>query len=111
LGTATGAGIIVMLFLADNLLERLGTSRPAQFLGDISYSFYLIHLPILLAITSALYPLTGSALFSIAVSLACSLPVAWAIYVMVEIPGQNWGKGIARSFSKRGLALAARSAS
>lgn len=101
LGTAVGSGIIVMLFLATNSLEKLGTLRPIRFLGDISYSFYLIHLPILLASTSVLYPLTGSVLLAIAASLGISLPAAWAIYVMVEIPGQDLGKGMARAFSIR----------
>jgi peptidoglycan/LPS O-acetylase OafA/YrhL len=111
LGTAIGSSIIVMLFLASSLLERLGTCRPVLFLGNISYSFYLIHLPILLTTTSILYPMTGSVLLSIAISLACSLPAAWAIYIMVEIPGQNWGKNLARSFTRRTSALAPKPAS
>jgi len=111
LGTAIGSSIIVMLFLASISLEKLGTSRPVVFLGNISYSFYLIHLPILLTLTSVLYPLTGSVLLSTVVSLACSLPAAWAVFVTVEIRGQNWGKGIARSFDRRLSASAVRSAS
>jgi peptidoglycan/LPS O-acetylase OafA/YrhL len=111
LATAVGSGIIVMLFLASISLEKLGTSRPILFLGDISYSFYLIHLPILLTITSFLYPLTGSVLFSAVVSLACSLLAAWIIFVTVEIPGHTWGKRVARSFNSRMSALAVRPAS
>jgi len=57
---------------------------------DISYSFYLIHLPILLAVTSVLNPRIGSPLLCIAICLACSLVVAYAIYSWIEIRGRIW---------------------
>jgi peptidoglycan/LPS O-acetylase OafA/YrhL len=89
------------LFLSSSALKWIGTSPPVEFLGDISYSFYLIHLPILLAVTSVLNPRIGSPLLCIAICLACSLVVAYAIYSWIEIPGQNLGKLASRAWSKR----------
>jgi peptidoglycan/LPS O-acetylase OafA/YrhL len=110
LGTASGSAVFVMLFLASSTLARLGASRPVVFMGNVSYSFYLIQLPILLATASVLYPLTSSPLLFIATSLACSLLISWVIYVRVEIPGQNLGKRIGRAFNNRMAAIAARGA-
>ncbi len=101
LAVALGAGMWLSLFLSSSALKWIGTSPPVEFLGDISYSFYLIHLPILLAVTSVLNPRIGSPLLCIAICLACSLVVAYAIYSWIEIPGQNLGKLASRAWSKR----------
>jgi peptidoglycan/LPS O-acetylase OafA/YrhL len=99
LGSAVGSGILILVFLGSESLEKIGTSRPILFLGDVSYSFYLIQLPILLAMASVVYPLTSSLTLCIAISLFCSLLLAWVIYVTVEIPGQNYGRRLVKSFS------------
>jgi peptidoglycan/LPS O-acetylase OafA/YrhL len=102
--SACGAGIFIMLFLASRRLEYLGKSKPAQFLGKVSYSFYLVHLPMLIALASVLYPITRSLTLVFAVSLTCSLLTAWGIYVLVETPGQAWGKRMAGVAGKLGSA-------
>lgn len=106
LASALGAGIGLSLFLSSNTLKWIGTSLPVDFLGKVSYSFYLIHLPILLAITSVLYPHIGAPLLCGAISLACSLFLAYVIYVTIEIPGQNWGKRATKAWNKRFSELA-----
>ena len=101
LASALGAAAWLLLFLSSNALHRIGTARPVEFLGNVSYSFYLIHLPILLAITSVLYPHIGAPLLCVAISLACSLFLAYLIYIVVEIPGQNWGKRATKAWNQR----------
>jgi peptidoglycan/LPS O-acetylase OafA/YrhL len=102
--SACGAGAFIMLFLTSERLEHLGKSKPVQFLGKVSYSFYLVHLPILIALASVLYPITLSLPLVFAVSLTCSLLTAWGIYLLVETPGQAWGKRMAGAAGKLGSA-------
>lgn len=63
--------------------------RPITFVGDISYSLYLIHWPALVipaAITGYMVPLQS---WQRAVIAAACVPVAWLLYRYVELPGQR----------------------
>jgi peptidoglycan/LPS O-acetylase OafA/YrhL len=62
--------------------------RPVQFLGDISYSVYLWHWPLLI-----LGPLViGAPMGNIAkvVAIFACLSLAWATKVFIEDPGRTW---------------------
>jgi peptidoglycan/LPS O-acetylase OafA/YrhL len=77
--------------------------RSLVFLGSISYSFYLIHEPILEYLT----PLLGRGdvphvLLTFAASLALTVVAAWATYRFIELP--------AIAFSRRPPGLATRNA-
>ena len=98
-GSAFGSGAFILLFLASPRLEMLGTGRLTRFLGKVSYSFYLVHLPILLTVASVLYPRLHSLSAVIALSLLFSLLAAWALNALVEVPAHNWGKKLARIVS------------
>jgi peptidoglycan/LPS O-acetylase OafA/YrhL len=70
--------------------------RPLVFLGSISYSFYLIHEPILEYLTQSLGRPDVPHIFLIfAASLALTIIAAWATYRLIELP--------AISFSRRGF--------
>lgn len=63
--------------------------RPMTWIGDISYSLYLVHWPVLmLPVAAGAYmdhlPMWGR----IALALAC-VPLAWLLYTFVEVPGQR----------------------
>jgi peptidoglycan/LPS O-acetylase OafA/YrhL len=63
--------------------------RPVTWIGDISYSLYLVHWPVLmlpLAATAYMEPLP---LWLRAVLAAACLPLAWLLYTCVELPGQR----------------------
>lgn len=63
------------------------------FLSNISYSLYLLHLPISSAITLSLHDKIGY-VASITISLIASFSVSYAIYRLVERPGQVIGRRI-----------------
>lgn len=108
-GCALGSGAFILLFLASARLEKLGTIGPIRFLGRVSYSFYLVHLPILITIASVLFTRVHSLAAAIAMSLVLSLLVAWAIYAFVEMPSHKWGKKLAFTVSAAGRTRAAES--
>lgn len=69
-------------------LEGLVAWKPVQFIGDVSYSIYLWHWPIIVVAPFAL----SSALNSwhkVAILLLC-LPLAWVTKVLVEDKGKSW---------------------
>lgn len=79
-----GATLLVLLFVSWTPAENLGNTSLAQWLGRVSFSLYLVHLPIVLA---------GAALFrsvslplAVVVSVAVSLLVAEVFYRHVERP-------------------------
>ncbi|WP_166879943.1 acyltransferase family protein [Salinibacterium sp. ZJ450] len=79
-------------------------SRPFQFLGAISYSLYLVHWPMLVLAQERLGP---GAPLPLAVTLALavlSVPVAWAMYRLVETP---FRRGSARSLLSHRKTIAA----
>jgi peptidoglycan/LPS O-acetylase OafA/YrhL len=63
--------------------DRLLSSRPLVWLGEISYEIFLLHVPIMAVTTGIVlrWPLfTGSLATLIAVTLALTIPAAWALH-------------------------------
>ena len=47
-----GAAAAVVVVLRDGRIKRLLEGRSAQWLGKVSYSLYLVHLPIILVVAA-----------------------------------------------------------
>jgi peptidoglycan/LPS O-acetylase OafA/YrhL len=77
-------------------LRRALRWRPLTYLGEISYSVYLVHFPLILAILTAAGPgerlPVGSPWFLLAF-YALVVLVASATYRAVELPGKRWLSG------------------
>jgi peptidoglycan/LPS O-acetylase OafA/YrhL len=88
---ALGATLLIALALSATRAKRLLGAFPLRWLGRVSYSLYLIHVPILLGVVHAGYgrvPLAGL------LALACVLALlsAEAFYRGVERPSQGLGQ-------------------
>ncbi len=75
-------------------LTRLLSSRPLESLGKISYSLYLIHLPILTVLAKKVAPHVvergpHTYAFLVVVGMPLSLLVAWLFATVFEIPFQR----------------------
>jgi len=92
LANGFGACLLLLMFLAWKPLAKFASSRPVHFLGRVSYSFYLVHLPILLLVYALLLPAVKSMAVCALVSLLCSLLVAEAMYRVIESPAQDLGR-------------------
>ena len=93
--TAVGAALLLLLSLYWQPMSRFTASAPARFLGDVSYSFYLLHLPILLAIASVLYPICHSVALCALCALTLSLAASWFMHIWVEMPMIRKGRDLA----------------
>jgi peptidoglycan/LPS O-acetylase OafA/YrhL len=81
-------------------------SRGIQYIGDISYSLYLVHLVILVPVEAILARITGlSGLLLAGLSLTVAMPFVLAVssvlYHFVEKPGIAAGKWIGRRRERR----------
>jgi peptidoglycan/LPS O-acetylase OafA/YrhL len=93
------AAIIFCVCLGGSL-DAMLRRRPFLFLGRASYSLYLIHLPILFAMTYWLQPTIGIA-GAVLIAPVLSLVVARAMYSVIEVPGIRAGRKVAVMFARR----------
>lgn len=92
--TLLGALIIVVCAAFSPGVSRVLSTRPVAWLGRISYSLYLVHLPLLLAIVFWL----GDRQPWIVAALAIpgSLLLAWGFTVVVEAPAHRLARWLGR---------------
>ncbi len=87
-GWLVGYAAALALFAA----HRCRFPRPLLFIGTISYSLYLLHALVVIAL-----PLPGPALLHVPVWLAASLALAAATYRWIERPAMRWGRAQAQT--------------
>jgi peptidoglycan/LPS O-acetylase OafA/YrhL len=86
-----GAGLLIILALEAPRVRAFLDSPIPQWLGRISYSVYLVHLPILLLFGHLLLGRLPFVVFAVAV-VATSLAFATLFHSFVEIPAINFGR-------------------
>jgi peptidoglycan/LPS O-acetylase OafA/YrhL len=91
---------IIFFICLGGWLDALLRRRPFLFLGRASYSLYLIHLPILFAMTFLLQPTVGI-VAAILIAPVLSLIAARAMYSLIEVPGISAGRTVAALFTRR----------
>ena len=94
-----GAVLIVLLFVSWDPAKRLGDTAAAQWLGRVSFSLYLVHLPIILAAVTLLRSV--SLPLALAVSVAASLVAAELFYRYVEQPAHRLSTAAGRAVGRR----------
>ncbi|HUQ58710.1 acyltransferase family protein [Lentzea sp.] len=93
---AVGTGLVIVSGLRPGRQwhTAVTASRPVQFVGDVSYSLYLWHWPVVLLAPFALSGLLDKGELSapwLLGLLALSLALAWLSKVVVEDRGMSWG--------------------
>jgi peptidoglycan/LPS O-acetylase OafA/YrhL len=88
---ALGAALFLVAAASDGLPRKLLTTIPVQWLGRVSYSLYLIHVPIILIAEYLLYPrLSHVAIVGVAIPTA--LLVAELFHRSIERPAHELGR-------------------
>jgi peptidoglycan/LPS O-acetylase OafA/YrhL len=102
---ALGSALLVLLVAGRAGWGQRLCSRPIAFLGRVSYSFYLIHLPILMLLASYLDPLVHSMALCALVGLPLSLAASDVLQRLFEAPFHELGRRAARFVDSRARAL------
>jgi peptidoglycan/LPS O-acetylase OafA/YrhL len=86
-----GAALLLALVLGSPRAQRLLLVLPLPWLGAISYSLYLVHVPVLLTLVHVVPPPVPAWLPAVAAPLL-SIPLAWLLYCTVERPAMRLGR-------------------
>ncbi len=90
LAFGAGAGLLILVALEGRGFGRVLGIPPLPWLGRISYSLYLIHLPVFLAVIYGLPALPAG--LRVALLVPLSLLVAWLFHRAIEAPAQMLGR-------------------
>ncbi len=93
-----GSALLIVLTINSDLLKKIFNLKTVQFLGKISYSFYLLHLPVLLICCSILYPYLNSLLLCGICALAFSFFLSYLTYMYIELKMILVGNKLANIF-------------
>ncbi|MBR0669497.1 acyltransferase [Roseomonas hellenica] len=86
-----GAALLIALILASGRAQRALGVRPLQWLGRVSFSLYLLHMPIMLA-AARLLPDAVTPVWRIAIGIGLSLVLAEVFHRLVEKPSMQAGR-------------------
>jgi len=102
---SANVGAVAVTFLLAYAMRNRTVPSVFTWLGRISYSLYLLHVIVLVALPHVVPDVgTHGGLFRAAVGvgyLAVALGTAWLAYRMVELPGQRLGRWLAARLEPR----------
>lgn len=98
--TIAGCALLVVIAQGSHTLRAPLRCAPARYLGRISYSLYLTHAIILLAIVHLLFHRLPLWLL-VPGFLLCSLATATIVHRFVERPSIRWGRSLAAGVDAR----------
>lgn len=84
-----GLAVLLWALISSQKVQRFLSNLPMVFLGRISYSFYLLHLILLLYMTD-LFPNEGALIF-FCKYLAITILTSTFFYYLIERPFYRWG--------------------
>jgi peptidoglycan/LPS O-acetylase OafA/YrhL len=84
--SGAGSGLAILLVVSQSPSSRLLTNAPVKFLGQISYSFYLMHLPFVLATFILMRRMSSPDWLTIPVALVAAGLGSTALFYAVERP-------------------------
>jgi len=90
--SAFGSCLIIIIAISYTQISKILTCSIIRSSGKISYSFYLIHLPIMIYFSSLIYPATKSLIFCWLTSLVLSIILAYCLNRIIETPSQKLAK-------------------
>ncbi len=97
--TIIGATLLTFATLTIPIIQKPLRTKVFQFLGKISFSLYLVHVPIIVTVYLLLPPETG--LYSFILSIPLSIIVATIFTYVIDKPSIKFSHKIGRIFKKQ----------
>ena len=103
LGMSFGPALSALaLFLGGLAIERKLPRIPIlNFLGNVSYPLYLVHIPLGWALIYAFTRIGLNIHLSLFASAAGCIAASWAVHVAIEEPANRWGKKLTDGVGRR----------
>jgi peptidoglycan/LPS O-acetylase OafA/YrhL len=96
---AAGSCLFMMIVLAKQKLTYFFEHKVFAFFGDISYSFYLIHLPVLATVASLFANRYVFGMYYIfIITLTLSIIIAYLMFIFIERPFQKLGVRLVKRY-------------
>jgi len=95
--TALGAGGLIVICMNSGTCKRILLWPPIRFLGQMSYSLYLMHFIVLLCCLDLLFGRIPLAAI-LCLVFVLSIIVSWFCYRWVEVPSMNLGRRLSNAF-------------
>jgi len=96
---AFSSGVLMLIIMAQKNISRFLEHRVFIFMGNISYSFYLIHMPLLISFASIFtYRFVFSPGYIFLASVTTAVTISYLMFITIERPFQSIGKQIAAKF-------------
>ncbi|KPL59274.1 acyltransferase family protein [Rossellomorea vietnamensis] len=95
-----GAGLLIVVSISAKWASVFLSKKPIKFLGEISYSLYLYHLPILIATLYALHDFIPQPIIYI-ISLPVIFGVSTLSFKIVEKSSIRYGQALSKKWNKK----------
>ncbi|ASJ74553.1 hypothetical protein IMCC3135_22415 [Granulosicoccus antarcticus IMCC3135] len=95
LPTTLGVVILLVMACANTRLRKILQYPSLQFIGKISYSFYLVHAIVLLSLAHQFHGLLSYWAISLA-TVVLSVVIAWVLFLAVEKPTMALSRRLAK---------------
>lgn len=102
-GMTLGAGALVYAVVQSQRIAFALSLRPLVWLGRVSYSLYLVHLPLMLTCGFVLTSIVSPRV-ALTIAIAVSFMLAEIMYRFVEAPGLKFGRAIIELLPRSGKA-------
>ncbi|RUL53202.1 acyltransferase family protein [Lysinibacillus antri] len=94
-----GILILFIFVLNSKLADEWLTRRPILWLGKVSYSLYLVHIPVIMVTTIVLGKVIPM-VWAFVLAIGLSILAAGIVYRLVEVPSIHLGKKVSMMFVK-----------
>lgn len=101
--TALGAGIIIIFAVSSGRFSKILNNEYVNYFGKISYSLYLIHLPVIFSSVHLLKGILPMWLIYL-IAAAGTLAISSIMYILVEKPAVQLGKFLTRRDVEKNVA-------
>ncbi|MCU1406592.1 MAG: acyltransferase [Glaciihabitans sp.] len=96
---ATGATGLILVAIGSSVVSRLLSAAVSQWLGRISFSLYLVHVPVLASVS---YLVGDNRWWLVAIiCVPLCVTVGWLFYRIVERPSHRLARRVGRLFGER----------